>query len=122
MVASPSTTRARRADARLLHHVLDAPTQFGAPPQKKIFAACGLTPRPTQNRWHSFGGYLKPEQNGDRLENQIIGQIPWIGRPSPASLGGSLRTGAGGVRSDYLLVGVDMTGRVAGAWMHEKLG
>ena len=35
---------------------------------------------------------------------------------------GSLRTGAGGVRSDYLLVGVDMTGRVAGAWMHETMG
>jgi hypothetical protein len=30
MAASPSTTRARRADARLLHHVLDASPQFGA--------------------------------------------------------------------------------------------
>jgi len=76
MVASPSTTRARRADARLLHHVLDAPTQFGAPPQKKIFAAGGLTPRPTQDRWHSFVGDLKPEQIQDRWENQIIGRIP----------------------------------------------
>ena len=29
--------------------------------------------------------------------------------------------GAGGVRSHYLLAGVDMTERVAGAWMHEKM-
>jgi len=34
MAASPSTTRACRADARLLHHVLDAPPQFGAPPTR----------------------------------------------------------------------------------------
>jgi hypothetical protein len=76
-MAAPSTTRARRAHARPLHYVLDAPPQFGARRRMRL---------------------------------------------SPASLGGSLRTGAGGVRSDYLLVGVDMTGRVAGAWMHETMG
>jgi len=43
MAASPSTTGERRADARLLHHVLDAPPQFGASPQKKILVAGGLT-------------------------------------------------------------------------------
>jgi hypothetical protein len=54
-----SPTRARRADARLLHHVLDAPPQFGAPPQKKILLAGGLTRQPAQDRWHSFVGVLK---------------------------------------------------------------
>ena len=49
MAACPPTTRARRADARLLHHVLDAPPQFGAPPQKKILVAGGLT-RPLGRR------------------------------------------------------------------------
>jgi hypothetical protein len=29
--------------------------------------------------------------------------------------------GAGGVRSHYLLAGVDMTKRVTGAWMREKM-
>ncbi len=60
MAASPSITRARRADARLLHHVLDAPAQFGAPPQKKNLLAGGLTRQPAQDRWHSFVGVLKP--------------------------------------------------------------
>jgi hypothetical protein len=45
MAASRSTARARRADARLLHHVLDAPPQFGAPPQKNIPAAGRRTRR-----------------------------------------------------------------------------
>jgi len=76
MAASPSTTRARRADARLLHHVLDALPRFGAPPQKKILVAGGLTRRSAQDRWHSFVGDLKPEQIQDRWENQIIGRIP----------------------------------------------
>jgi len=60
----------------LLHHVLDAPPQFGAPPQKKILVAGGLTRRPAQDRWHSFVGDLKPEQIQDRWENQIIGRTP----------------------------------------------
>jgi hypothetical protein len=47
MAASPSTARARRADAGLLHHILDAPPQFGAPAQKKILVAGGRTRRPT---------------------------------------------------------------------------
>jgi hypothetical protein len=64
MAASPSTTRARRADARLLHHVLDAPPQFGVPPQKKILVAGGLTRQPAQDRWHSFVGDLKPGWDG----------------------------------------------------------
>jgi hypothetical protein len=34
---------------------------------------------------------------------------------------GSLRVGAGGVRSHYLLAGVDMTKRVGGAWTREKM-
>jgi hypothetical protein len=36
-------------------------------------------------------------------------------------MAGSLRIGAGGVRSDYLLAGVDMTERVSGAGMHETM-
>ena len=53
-----------RADARLLHHVLDAPPQFGAPPQKKILVAAGSPVSPAQDRWHSFVGDLKPGWDG----------------------------------------------------------
>jgi hypothetical protein len=34
---------------------------------------------------------------------------------------GSLRIGAGGVRSEYLLAGVDVSERIGGAWIHEKM-
>jgi hypothetical protein len=48
----PAAPRARRA------------TQFGAPPQKKILVAGGLTRQPAQDRWHSFVGDLKPGWDG----------------------------------------------------------
>ena len=49
-------------------------------------------------------------------------RLRWrIRRLSPVSLGGSLHTVLVGVRNEYLLEGMDMTERVVGAWMHEKM-
>jgi hypothetical protein len=64
------------ADARLLHHVLDAPPQFDADTPNKTLVAGGLTHRPAEGRWDSFVGDLQPQQVEDRWENQVVGWIP----------------------------------------------